>query len=83
MNKAAKALKEFYDPKEYSICEIKALREIRKDLESNSAAAWSAGEIKGTEYFKLLQFSPAHAGDKIPVFVCKTKLVNLIREAKK
>lgn len=83
MNKAAKALKEFYDPKEYMIVEIKSLREIKNDLESKTAAAWAAGEIKGTEYYKLLQFSPSHAGDKIPVFVCKTKLVNLIRNSKK
>ena len=58
------------------------IKNIRKDLESKAACHWGQGEIDGTVYYKLTEYSPRHYGDKITIVVCRTKIVEQIENEK-
>lgn len=74
-------MKEFYEyyPKKcYSSYEIEDHKEIKDLYESKSCATWGAGEIPGTIYFKLAQFSPGSYNEKVVIVYCKTSLLKTV-----
>lgn len=68
-------LPDWYPPTQFNVVEEKDREGAVSLSRSMSSTSWGNGPLQGTEYYRLAQCSPEHAGDKQLVIVCKRDLL--------